>query len=256
MSAKLNLTRQQLSTFLKDPEIIKKFEQLFFNVAEVIPGSQDSNDFSSSLAQQQAAEALAGLASIAEQLSFILSSPFEQQQLPDIYAPPIQKELFENNLTPAIIKESFDLYLPPVSYGSMADQNANNVAITGGSIAITEGVIKPGSYTPTLINVANLSASTAYVCQYLQVGNVITVSGKADVDPILPGTITQLGISLPVNSNLVAQEQCAGVASASDIGGQSAAILGDAVNNRAEMKWLSSDISNQAMYFTFTYKII
>src|SRR5438552_1367658 len=35
-----------------------------------------------------------------------------------------------------------------------------------------------GSYTPRLTNVANLSASTAYTCQWMRVGNTVTVSGK------------------------------------------------------------------------------
>lgn len=112
-----------------------------------------------------------------------------------------------------------------------------------------------GAYTPTLTNVANLT-STAYQCQYMRVGNVVTVSGKADVDPTLAATLTQLGISLPIASNLGAAEDCAGTAFASGIAGQGAAIRGDAANDRAEMVWISGDITNQPMYFTFTYEVI
>jgi hypothetical protein len=113
-----------------------------------------------------------------------------------------------------------------------------------------------GTYTPTLTNVANMAASTAYQAQYLRVGNTVTVSGKVDVDPTLTATATQLGISLPIASNLGAQEDCAGCAFASGIASQGASVRGDAANNRAEMAWISTDVTNQPMYFTFTYEII
>lgn len=116
--------------------------------------------------------------------------------------------------------------------------------------------VNGGTYTPTLTNVANLDASTAYQCQYFQVGTVVTVSGKVDVDPTLAATSTQLGISLPVASNIGAAEDCAGTAFSPTIAGQGAAILGDAANNRAQMEWISGDITNQPMYFVFVYEVI
>lgn len=113
-----------------------------------------------------------------------------------------------------------------------------------------------GVYTPTLTSVANVAASTPYECQYIRVGNTVTVSGKVDVDPTLTATSTQLGISLPIASNLGAAEDCAGTAFSPAIASQGAAVLGDATNNRAQMEWLSGDVTNQAMYFTFTYQVI
>lgn len=115
---------------------------------------------------------------------------------------------------------------------------------------------RSGTYTPTLTNAANLAASTAYECQWLRVGNIVNVSGKADVDPTLTATATQLGISLPVASNFGAQEDCAGTAFASGIAGQGAAIRADAANDRAEMVWIAGDITNQPHYFHFQYQVI
>ena len=125
-----------------------------------------------------------------------------------------------------------------------------------GGLTINVGPITSGVYTPTLTNVANLDASTAYECQYMRVGAVVTVSGKVDVDPTAPAASTQLGISLPIASNLGAAEDCAGSAFASGIAGQGAAIVGDAANDRAQMQWVSGDVTNQPMYFTFTYAVI
>lgn len=113
-----------------------------------------------------------------------------------------------------------------------------------------------GIYTPVLTNVTNVSASTAYACQWMQVGDVVTVSGRVDVDPITTATSTQVGISLPRTSNFANIQDCAGVAAASAIAGQSAAILADTTNNRAQMQWISGDVANQAMYFTLTYRVI
>lgn len=116
-------------------------------------------------------------------------------------------------------------------------------------------VATSGTYTPTLTNVTNLAASTAYVCQYIRVGSVVTVSGRVDIDPTAVGA-TELGITLPIASNLGALEDCAGTAAASGIAGQSAAIAGDLTNNRAKLVYVAADITNQPMYFTFTYRII
>lgn len=119
------------------------------------------------------------------------------------------------------------------------------------------GVTAPsGTYTPTLTNVANIAASTAYECQYLVVGTSVIVSGKVDIDPTLAATSTQLGISLPVASNFGAAEDCAGVAFAPAIAAQGAAILGDETNNRAQLQYISGDLTNQAMYFLFQYQVI
>lgn len=136
-------------------------------------------------------------------------------------------------------------------------QSSAGAAVTVSQLASTDiSGLASGTYTPTLTNVANLAASTAYQCQYLRVGTVVTVSGKVDVDPTLAATSTQLGISLPIASNLGAAEDCAGTAFSPTIAGQGAAILGDAANNRAQMEWISGDITNQPMYFTFSYEII
>lgn len=123
------------------------------------------------------------------------------------------------------------------------------------TINISGGDITSGTYTPTLTNVANLDASTAYICQYMRVGSIVTVSGKVDIDPTAAAS-TQLGISLPIASNFSTAEQCAGTAFASGVAGQGAAILADTVNDRAQLQFVTSNTTNQSMYFTFTYQVI
>ena len=112
-----------------------------------------------------------------------------------------------------------------------------------------------GTYTPTLFNVANLDASTAYSCQYMQVGNTVTVSGKVGIDPTLAATDTQLGMSIPVATNLTADGQAGGVAFSNVIAGMGAAIMADAANDRVTFQWKSADVTATTMWFTFTYRL-
>lgn len=134
-------------------------------------------------------------------------------------------------------------------YGTALHNNASSPTGT------TNQYVASGTYTPTLNNTTNVAASTASQCQWMRVGNVVTVSGRASVDPTAAGA-TVLGISLPLASNLGAVEDCAGAACSSGIAGQCASIHGDAANDRAVMEWIAVDITNQPMYFTFTYEII
>jgi hypothetical protein len=116
-----------------------------------------------------------------------------------------------------------------------------------------------GTYTPTLTNVANLDGSTAAQCQYLRVGNTVTVSGSFAVDPTSAGTLVRLGISLPVASNFTNETNCGGVASAPGLTAAecpSAAALADDTNDRAEVKFVAgTHTTNRSMFFTFTYLV-
>lgn len=132
-------------------------------------------------------------------------------------------------------------------YGSALHNNAG--AVTG----TTNQYIASGTYTPTLTNVTNIAASTAYACQWMRVGNVVTVTGKVDIDPTSSGTTT-LRISLPIASALAAGNQCAGAANAS--AGDNGAILGDATNDAAYLWAKVTETANGDWYFTFTYTVL
>lgn len=113
-----------------------------------------------------------------------------------------------------------------------------------------------GTYGATFTNVANLdSTPSSTTCQYLRVGNTVTVSGAVTIDPTA-AVATRCGISLPIASDFASAGQCAGTAAAPGVASQCAAILGDSTNNRAEMQWIASNLTSQIMYFTFTYLIV
>ncbi len=128
---------------------------------------------------------------------------------------------------------------------------AGNTGATGPAADVSYG-----TYMPTLTNVTNSAASTAYVAQYLRCGTTVTVSGKVDITATAgSGAQTQLGISLPVSSALTTSEQCGGSAAADDIA-QVGPIYADGANDRAQLEFLSVDTSSHAMWFQFTYRVV
>jgi len=113
-----------------------------------------------------------------------------------------------------------------------------------------------GVYTPTLTNVTNVAASTAYESQYMRVGNTVTVSGKVDIDQTASGAY-EIGISLPIASNFGAEEDCAGVGAGTNApSGSVVYIKADATNDRASFNGSDTDVSNHAHYYQFTYQVI
>jgi hypothetical protein len=125
-----------------------------------------------------------------------------------------------------------------------------------GVLPIANGGGLSGTYTPTLSNTTNVSASTARQCTYMRVGNTVTVSGQLDIDPTTTLTATLLGISLPIASSLSTVYQLAGTASSMNIANESAGIEADPTNDRASLRYIAVDVTNHPMTFTFTYEVI
>ena len=112
-----------------------------------------------------------------------------------------------------------------------------------------------GTYTPTLTNVTNVAASTAYPCQYMRVGSTVTVSGKVTIDPTATSA-TELGMSLPVVSNFANEEECAGTAADNANNNHPVRIIADSTNNRAAFVFTPSGSTSADYAFIFMYQII
>lgn len=122
----------------------------------------------------------------------------------------------------------------------------------------TAATCTSSTYTPTITDSANTIARTAYQCQWSRAGNVVTVSGVADVDPSAPATSTIIKITLPVTSNFTLTGNLGGTAFAPGIAAQGAGMLPTtayAVADFALMQWISGDVTNQPMRFSFTYLV-
>ncbi len=130
-------------------------------------------------------------------------------------------------------------------YGTALHNNPDGISGT------TEQYVGSGTYTPTITGVANVDSSTAFTCQFLRVGNVVTVSGSVNVDTTAASILTTVGISLPIPSDLSSYIQCCGVASGSGVG----YIQGDVTNDRANLSFTVATTDNRAWFFNFTYLV-
>lgn len=140
--------------------------------------------------------------------------------------------------------------------GAFVDKTTGALSELGRRMWLSVPTLESGTYTPTLTGVANVAASTAYACQYCQVGDTVTVSGQVAIDPTAGATLTQLGISLPIPSALTAAQQCGGTAAQPDLAGAVAAIRGDATNDRAELAYTTgADVANRIWSLSFAYRV-
>jgi hypothetical protein len=97
MVQRLNLTRDQLASFLQDFEQIKQFEKLFSTVDDLNSTIVDEINVAAGTAQASANDALAQLSAVSQMLELLVTAP-------------------RNEL------------------GTISSQNADNVDITGGEI--------------------------------------------------------------------------------------------------------------------------
>lgn len=127
-------------------------------------------------------------------------------------------------------------------------------ALSAGSLTVG-GVAFPvsGTWTPTLDPTTNVAASTAYLGQYMRIGNVVHCSVRADID-VTAATTTVLGISLPIASNFGANRDCVGVGAG--VTGGAGEIRANVAGDRAEFAYVSTVTANNAFYLIFSYVII
>lgn len=116
-----------------------------------------------------------------------------------------------------------------------------------------------GTYTPTLTNTSNITASTPYPAQWMRVGRVVTVSGRIEVTAAANSTGTELRVSLPIAPTFANLGECAGVASFGDVqaGGADVKIRGQVGGANARFNYTSgtSAVASREMTFTLTYVI-
>ncbi len=119
-----------------------------------------------------------------------------------------------------------------------------------------------GTYTPTLVNVANAASSTAFVCQYMAVLDasgvrVCTVSGALTIDPTAATTSTTVRMSLPIASEIANAQEIAGTGiSITGTTVTPVMIFGSAPNNDAAFVCVAPTTAAFTLYFHFTYRIL
>jgi hypothetical protein len=122
--------------------------------------------------------------------------------------------------------------------------------------AATDGNVFSGTYTPTLTNATNVTSSTAQVCQYMRVGNVVTVSGQVTIQSTASGN-TALGMSIPVASNFTQGRQASGFVQDGANGGTiTGAIIADTTNDRLEIRYVAAAGVSTIFVINFTYLVL
>lgn len=136
-----------------------------------------------------------------------------------------------------------------------------SVTIVTGSgtldLTVTGGITSSGTYSPTVNSTTNVAAHTEYPCQYMRVGNTVTVSGKIDIQPTLPATLTNLDIDLPVAISVFNNTYEAGGAGYSNgLASAGFAVYAEVAETKVFFEFISTSASARSFYFTFTYQII
>jgi hypothetical protein len=140
--------------------------------------------------------------------------------------------------------------------GSLASAALSAITFSG-THTFSSGNLISGTYTPTLTNGTNVSSSSSAVCQWLRVGNTVTVSGRISVTHPSGVTPTDIGVSFPVASAITLAIQCAGTAVSSDtVSTLAGEVYGDATNDRATILYTSASAGANALTFQFTYLVV
>jgi hypothetical protein len=116
-----------------------------------------------------------------------------------------------------------------------------------------------GVYTPDLTAILNASNLVAYQCQYMKVGNTVTVSGRLNSKSVGSFSVSQVGISLPVASDFGNDYECAGVGQGIVVSSRTldttSAIYADPANDYAVLDYRAMTTNTYNHYFTFTYLV-
>ena len=146
------------------------------------------------------------------------------------------------------------------STGLISLQNNSGLSISSTAVtapSASDGNVYSGTYTPTLTNVTNVAASTAYKCQYMRVGNVVTVSGAVSIRPTSSSGDTQLTMSIPVGGSTISGTRWAGgtfslfTAALTEPG----VICGRSGILGVIFRFQSNSTSDREYNFSFTYSI-
>jgi hypothetical protein len=156
------------------------------------------------------------------------------------------------------LRRTGQLALPSyTSSSAFTGTSVATLAVTNAGDVITiapQQTTASGTYTPTWTGLANVSSVTAFSCQYMRVGDTVTVSGWVTIDPTVDNTATSLSFSLPINSNTSSVNYLNGTGVTQ--GGGSAASLSGYGANYGEFEVVPSLATAVNYSFIFTYRII
>lgn len=111
-----------------------------------------------------------------------------------------------------------------------------------------------GSYTPTGTGVANVDSVTPGLATYIRVGDIVSVAGFMSVNHTANATATVVRLSLPIASDLAAQDDLGGACGAEDnLGGM---VEADDTNNEALFRWEAPTSASRFVAYSYQYRVL
>lgn len=149
------------------------------------------------------------------------------------------------------------------AYGAVGG-TAKNMSL-GGAFACGERIVSPPQknhesrsvvHIPTLVNVANLDASTTGSLFYTREGNTVRATGRFSIDPTAGATLCRLRIPLAIApiTPFAAVGDLAGTVSAEDLT-ECGGIRADVANQAAEMRILATTTADHVVIVDFAYRM-
>jgi hypothetical protein len=271
------LNRDDLAKFIKDPRTIRAFESLDLNTDELVVSV--NNILSSPLVGVSLSDGFTSDRALSGSSDILLTDGGAKGNLtisltptgvaPGTYGSPAhtiafavdskgritlaaQYALNTDNITEGATNLFFTTARARLAISDGTGISYNDVT---GVVAVDNNYIAYGTYTPTVTPIANVSASTAYICMYTRIGDTVHVSGKVDVQPTAGATITSLELTLPIASDIGVVTDLSGNAATIGVT-QCGGMDGNVANNTASLRYLAGDTTNRGLFFNFTYRII
>lgn len=150
----------------------------------------------------------------------------------------------------------------PTAPTQSAGDNSTKVATTAFVANAVSTAFVSGTYTPTITPGTNVTSADGYNCQYIRVGNIVTVTGKLEFDFTATNTATDVNISLPTSSTF------SDVTDANGLGQHYASDPAFTATRNITIKANTEDttvkltcttgtyVGTQIISFTFTYEVI
>lgn len=109
-----------------------------------------------------------------------------------------------------------------------------------------------GTYSPTLTNSTNVTASTTGVCIYARNGNSVYVAGKFNVQPTATGS-TLIDLSLPIASNFTLNTDASGVGAIASQPTPTIVIFAETASDTLRFFFVSPGTANYEVRFACAY---
>ena len=119
-------------------------------------------------------------------------------------------------------------------------------------------IIESGTYTPTITDSLNIDSTLLFGAHYTMINNIVTVSIMTTVDFSVGGSLSIIGLTIPVASDFTNENDVVGSAisdleqNSSNRAGRCVADIGD---NKVYLKITHSGSGNHYVAINFTYEI-